>query len=74
MLCGRRRASDRRQVCQDVIDTAAKIEIDMRPGRRIENKDRGILAAIEPLFQRAYDLARISRSNPTVTLEGDEGG
>jgi hypothetical protein len=33
-------------VRQDVIDTAVKIDIDMRPGRRIENKDGGILSPI----------------------------
>jgi hypothetical protein len=61
-------------VSQDVIDTAVKIDIDMRPGRRIENKDGGILSPIEPLFQRAHDLGRISCSNPTVTLEGHVAG
>jgi len=73
VVCRRRCVCYRRQLCQNIGDGAAKIEIDGSAGHAIENEDRRILTAIEQLLRRTCDVAEITGGDAAVALEGDEG-
>src|SRR5260221_2026340 len=69
----RRRRCGRRNSRQDVVDRTAKVDIDRRAGSAFENQDRGVLTPVERFPRGARDVAETSRSNTSVSLEGDIG-
>src|SRR3954454_14163159 len=66
------RSRDFRQPRQNIVNRAAKIEVD-RPAVIVEHKDLRIFVPVERLFGRTRDRAGIAGGDTAVTREGDEG-